>query len=329
MKVEQFYKVQAPDPARRDNTGSMADVPTVAVLCVTHGRPELVRKCIRSCAAQDYPSFEIVTVINPADESSEKAVREEAPGVKIIRTHRNIGFFPALNLALANTDSEYVMIVDDDAWFLSDNALSNLVEEFRRDSELGAVTCNLEGPYETPITGGDQFIRAFTTGFTFMPRKVVTNWVGYFPDSFFRSAGETFLCTSLWDQRRPVKRVERVRMYHALASQGRSARDWRFYGLRSQILCSVMREPAFWIIPVLVSKFVKSFVLSLKTKDLLVWLHAWSSSLLNLSEAMRFRFPISHKTRLLLARLDSAAIRDLSECPEWESVGSHGRKWVR
>jgi GT2 family glycosyltransferase len=294
--------------------------PTIAVLCVTHERPELLRKSVRSCVAQSYPCLEIIAVINPADEASERAVREEAPTSKIIRTHRNLGFFPALNLALANSDAEYVMIIDDDAWFLADDALDRLVDEFSRDPALGAVTCNLEGPHETPITGGDQFIRAFTTGFTMMPRKVVTDWVGYFPDVFFRSAGETFVCASLWDQRRPVKRVEKVRMYHGLVQQGRSTNDWRFHSLRSQILCAVMREPTWWLGPVLASKFVKSFIYAIKKRDLHIWLHAWSSSLLHLPDAIRFRKPVSLATRRLLARLDSKPVHDLHECPEWKGM---------
>jgi GT2 family glycosyltransferase len=292
-------------------------VPEIAILCVTHGRPALVAKCLASCAAQRHPSYEIVVLVNPADTDTEAAVREVAPAARIIRTHRNIGFFPALNLALANTDAAYVMIVDDDAWFLADDALDALVGEFRRAPELGAVTCNLEGPTETPISGGDRYIRAFTTGFTMMPRKVASEWVGYFPDLFFRSAGETFLCTKLWEQQRPVKRVEGVRMYHALAAEGRSSRDWLFHGLRSQLLCAVIREPASYLVPVLASKFFKSLAYYARQKAFTIWLRAWLSFIALVPAAMRLRSPISAETRRLLGRLDATVVHDLTTCPEW------------
>jgi GT2 family glycosyltransferase len=292
--------------------------PRIAVLCVTHGRPELVKKCLLSCAKQNYLNFEIVVIVNPADDKTEQAVREAAPSANVIRTHRNLGFFPALNIALANTEAEYVMIVDDDAWFLQDDALSRLLEEFRRMPSLGAVTCNLEGPCETPISGGDRFIRVFTTGFTMMPRKVVTEWVSYFPDLFFRSAGETFLCTLLWEQGRPIKRIENVRMYHALAQVGRSTRDWYFHAIRSQVLCAIMREPASWLLPVLFSKFVKTFVFAVRKNSLGIWFHAWMSSLFLSGEALQFRKPVSASTRRLLAALDRAPVMDLTQCPEWK-----------
>lgn len=299
--------------------------PTIAVLCVTHGRPDMLRQCLASCASQDHPRTEIVVIINPADPASEQAARAAAPAAKIFRTHRNLGFFPALNLALANTEADYVMIVDDDAWFLSPDALSRLLAEFQRDPRLGAVTCNLEGPTETPITGADQFIRVFTTGFTMLPRKVITEWVSYFPDLFFRSAGETFLCTQLWEQARPVKRIAGVRMFHALAQKGRSSRDWHFYGLRSQLLCAVMREPASWLLPVMASKFLKSLLLAAKKREPLIWLHAWTSALICLPEAGRWRRPVSSATRRLLARLGAGPVHDLAALPEWQAVAASKR----
>jgi GT2 family glycosyltransferase len=290
--------------------------PPIAILCVTHGRPDLVRQCLQSCMRQDYPNFEIVVIVNPCDPSSEAAVHEAAPIAKLIRTHRNLGFFPALNIAIANTNADYVMIVDDDARFIESDALSRLVSEFRREPTLGAVTCNLEGPHETPISD-DRYVRAFTTGFTMMPRRIVAELVGYVPDLFFRSAGETFWCTSLWEQRRPVKKVASVRMYHALAQQGRSTRDWRFYGLRSQILCAVMREPASWLVPVLASKFGKSLIQYIRWRSFGVWCWAWSSAVGALFEAIRYRQPVSAATRRLLYRLEIEPIRDLAHCREW------------
>ena len=293
--------------------------PAVAVLCVTHGRPDYLRDCLTSCMRQNYPAFDVIVVLNPPDAASEAAVRDAAPQARVLRTQRNIGFFPGLNLALAETQADYVMIVDDDAKFVSEDALTRLVAEFRREPALGAVTCNLEGPSETPITGGDRYIREFTTGFTMLPRKAFTEWVGYFPQLFFRSAGESYLCTMLWQQRRPVKRVQAVRMYHALAAQGLSRRDWQFYALRNQALCAVMREPALWLLPVLASKFGKSFVQALRPMSLGTWLHAWLSFLLHLPQAIRLRRPISTATRRLLVRLGRAPVHDLAQCPEWRA----------
>jgi GT2 family glycosyltransferase len=293
---------------------------SVSVVCVTHDRPDLLRQCLQSCVRQDYANKQVIVVINPNDAAAEAVVEEITPAAQVLSTQRNIGFFPALNLALAAAETDYVMIIDDDARFLSSNALSMLVDEFRLEPSLGAVTCSLEGPKEKPIDGQDRYVRAFTTGFTMFPRKVVTEWVGYVPDLFFRSAGETFWCTQLWEQCRPVKRLANVRMFHELSMKGRSTRDWYFHALRSQLLCAVMREPWLWLVPVLLSKFAKSFWQFLRSGKLTLWTQAWSSFLFHIGEALRLRKPISNRTRRLLHRLDRDKVYELSDLPEWKEL---------
>lgn len=252
----------------------------------------------------------MVVVVNPSGDGTEAAISREFPSAKVLQMHKNIGFFPALNLGIANTTGEYVMTVDDDAYFLGSDALTQLVKAFKEEPELAAVTCNLEGPSETPITGHDRYIHLFTTGFTMVAKKAFTEWVGYYPDVFFRSGGETYMCTTLWDQGKRVKRLHNVRMYHDRAMQGRSARDWRFYGLRSQILCAIMREPWVVLLPSLISKWAKSLFQFIQWGCFVTWVHAWFSALFYLPEALRFRRPISWRTQRLLWRLRANVVSD-------------------
>ncbi|MBI4525305.1 MAG: glycosyltransferase [Deltaproteobacteria bacterium] len=283
---------------------------SVSIVCVTFDRRELVLRCLRSCVEQDYPRLEILVVVNPSGDGTEEDVRREFPTIDVIRMHKNLGFFPALNLAIANTNGDYIMTVDDDAYFLDPHAITRLVNAFEAEPSLGAVTCNLEGPTETAITGGDQYIHVFTTGFTMVPRKVFTEWVGYYPDMFFRSGGETYVCTTLWDMGKRVKRLHNARMYHERAMQGRSTRDWRFHGLRSQILCAIMREPWIVIFPSLLSKWGKSLVQFIRSGCFLTWIHAWFSALFYLPEALRLRRSISWRTQRLLWRLRKTVVSD-------------------
>jgi len=293
---------------------------SLSVICVTHGRPQILRRCLESCARQNYPALKFFVVANPPDGESEVVIKQAIPNARIIRTQTNIGFFPALNLGLAEADTDYVMVVDDDAHFTTDDSLSRLVDKFAQEPDLGAVTCTLEGPYETPGDSRDKYISVFTTGFTMFPRKVFSEWIGAFPNLFFRSAGETFWCTELWEQGRPVKRVADVCMFHALAKEGRSTKDWRFHGLRSQLLCAAMREPAMWLAPVLLSKLVKSFGQYLRYRQPGLWLKAWLSFLFHIGEAFQSRKPISSQTRRLLRRLDRSPVYNLSELPEWQRL---------
>ena len=283
--------------------------PKVSVVCVTYTRRDLVLKCLKSCIEQDYPSLEILVVVNPSGDGTEEAIQQTFPEIRILRTHTNIGFFPALNLAIANTSGDYIMAVDDDAYFLKMDAITNLVNAFREEPRLGAVTCSLEGPHEVPTEGADRYISVFTTGFTMVPRQVYTHWAGYFPDIFFRSAGETYVCTRLWELGRPVKRLHNVRMYHERAWQGRSDRDWKFYGLKSQILCAFMRDPWYFLPFHLCSKGVRSLFQSIGWGHAGTWAQAWIGAFYHLPEALKLRQPIHWRTQRLLWRLRKEMIR--------------------
>ena len=280
-----------------------AAAPTVSILCVTHNRRELLLECLASCRQQDYPPVELIVVDNASDDGTDEALRERFPEALLIRTHRNLGFFPALNLAIANARGDYLMTVDDDARFLHSDAVRRMVDAFRHEPDLGAVTCNIEGPRESPPAARDRYVHTFKTGFTMVPRQAFDTWVGYYPDVFFRSAGEQYLATALWNAGRPVKQLAGVRMHHALAMQGRSLWAWGFYGLRSQILVCMMRDPWYLVPPRLGAKFVNSLVHGIRKRDLRAWAAGWTNVWWHLPEALRLRRPIRWSTQRLLWRL--------------------------
>src|SRR5438105_7284629 len=111
-------------------------MPKVSIICVSYNRRELLLKCLRSCVIQDYPDLEILTLINGSEDGSAAAVRNELPQVRILETHRNLGFFPALNIAIADTDGDYMMMMDDDAYFLNPDAISKLLTALLDDPSL-------------------------------------------------------------------------------------------------------------------------------------------------------------------------------------------------
>jgi GT2 family glycosyltransferase len=253
--------------------------------------------------AQTGGLIELVVIDNCSQDGTAEMVKQCFPHATLIRTHRNLGFFPALNLAIANSRSPLVMTVDDDAYFLTGDALARMRGELEADPALGAVTCNVEGPHEPPLAAEDQFVHNFKTGFTMVRREAFTEWVGYYPDLFFRSAGESYLASALWDLGRSVKKLAGVRMYHEMAMDGRSKWDWGYYGLRSQILLIFMRSPWWLVAPALLANFARGLVHFARLGRLREWAAAWSCVWFAVPEALRLRRPISWKTQQKLWRL--------------------------
>lgn len=287
--------------------------PKVSIIVTTYNRRDLVIRCLESCSRQDYPLKEIIVVVNPAGDGTAEAVRNNFPNAKIIRNQKNIGFFPALNHGIKSALGDFIMTVDDDAYFKDDKAISTFIRAFQDEPELGALTCNIEGTLEVPPEAADRYIPQFKTGFTMLPREAFTEWVGFYPDLFFRSAGETYMCTMLWELKKPVKCLSKVFMYHESALGGRKDWDWKFYGLRSQVLCSIMREPWFLIIPALLIKAFKSLPKFIAWKHFSTWLLVWPSALFCMPKTLKTRQPISWWTRKLLWRLQKNVITDIKD----------------
>jgi len=120
-------------------------MPKVSIICVSYNRRDLLLKCLRSCVIQDYSDLEILALINGSEDGSAATVRNELPQVRILETHRNLGFFPALNIAIANTGGDYLMMMDDDAYFLDPDAISKLLSA----SLSGSNRIQLDPPNST------------------------------------------------------------------------------------------------------------------------------------------------------------------------------------
>lgn len=278
--------------------------PEVSLVCVTMNRASLLKKCLDSCISQTLQPREIIVVDNASSDDTVPMLQRDYPGVHLIRLHRNIGFFPALNIAIANTSGDLIFTIDDDAYFQEQSALKKMAHPFKVEPELQIATCNIEGPSEAPPLVEDSYVHGFKTGFALIRASVFRETIGFYPDLFFRSGGEAYLATKVWDSGGRVKQLATVRMYHHQAIEGRITRDWLFYGTRSQVLLVFMRE--HWIVlPArLFSKFAKGLIhVVRKRASLLTWLHAWLSAFLYLPEALRNRDAVSYKTARLLTSL--------------------------
>lgn len=280
-----------------------ANRPTVSVLCVTRNRSKMLLRCLESCRQQDYPAVEFVIIDNASDDDTYETVATHYPEATLIRMPRNAGVYAALNVAIANSSGDYLMTVDDDAFFMADDALRRLVEALIEEPELGAVTCAIEGPHEAPLPKADRYVPTYKAGFTMIPRQAFLECVGYYPDIFRYSAGEEYVCTALWDQGKRVKQLADVRMYHARTLVGRAMWSWGFDGLRGQILVCWMRDPWCLVAPRVASKFVRSFVHCIRRRQLVGWVAAWTNVWLHVPEAIRQRRPIRLATRRLLWQL--------------------------
>jgi GT2 family glycosyltransferase len=117
---------------------SAADFPLVTILIRTVGRRAWLREALASCAAQTWPSLEVV-VVEDGPESSRAVIEEFAGRVRIDyhATGQRVGRAKAGNIAMARSHGEWLNFLDDDDVFFADH-VEVLVQAARRAGAKGA-----------------------------------------------------------------------------------------------------------------------------------------------------------------------------------------------
>jgi N-acetylglucosaminyl-diphospho-decaprenol L-rhamnosyltransferase len=127
---------------------SMAD-PSVAAIVVTLDAMPWVERAVESVAGTD-----TVVVDHGSQDGTVELVRERFPGARVVE-QPNLGLAAGWNRGIAETDSDYVLILNADAWLVGD-ALAELVAcaEERRDAAIVAPRLrNPDGSLQRSVRG--------------------------------------------------------------------------------------------------------------------------------------------------------------------------------
>jgi len=112
--------------------------PTVAVIVVNwNGRPYL-DKCLAALRVQTYRWFEIVLVDNASTDDSAAFAKAAYPEVTVIQCDRNLGFAAGNNAGIRATRSDYVAVINNDA-YADPDWLARLMEVADQHPEAGML----------------------------------------------------------------------------------------------------------------------------------------------------------------------------------------------
>jgi GT2 family glycosyltransferase len=121
------------------NVSSGTDVRSVSVVIPTYNNLGLLRECLRSVRALDYPSdrVEVTVVDNGSGDGTYRAVHAPELGVRCVRLEQNTGFAAGCNRGAAESSADFVAFLNDDA--LADPQWLNRMFEALDGSEAGTM----------------------------------------------------------------------------------------------------------------------------------------------------------------------------------------------
>ncbi|MBN1460332.1 MAG: glycosyltransferase family 2 protein, partial [Armatimonadetes bacterium] len=114
-------------------------MPELAIIIVNYNTRDLLRACLTDLKRHVATLDATITVVdNGSSDGSTEVVRGEFPEVSLIASKENLGFARANNKALEATDSDFVLLLNSDA-FLCDGALERLRSVVDNDEQIAAV----------------------------------------------------------------------------------------------------------------------------------------------------------------------------------------------
>lgn len=123
---------------------SFKENPKVSVLLSMFNEEDTIEEALNSFGSIQYDNYEIVIVDDKSKDDSVRVVQEWAAqhqdevALKLIALPVNKGKASALNEAVLQIDSEYILVTDADS-LLHEDAITNLLRHFT-DENVGAVT---------------------------------------------------------------------------------------------------------------------------------------------------------------------------------------------
>jgi GT2 family glycosyltransferase len=118
-----------------------ASRPAIAVVIVTHGAWALTQQAIDALRANTEHSFELIVVDNASEDETRQRL-STLPNIRVIVNDRNRGFGPAVNQGAALASSEYLLLLNSDA-FVERGWLDPLLETVQEEGVGAVVPCPL------------------------------------------------------------------------------------------------------------------------------------------------------------------------------------------
>ncbi len=113
--------------------------PTISVIVINLDGQVHLKACFESLVQQDYSgSVELILVDNGSTDSSVEFMRQTFPQVRLILNKHNMGFASAVNLAVRQTTSKYIALINNDAYAAPD-WLSQMVKLAEQRRSEGVV----------------------------------------------------------------------------------------------------------------------------------------------------------------------------------------------
>jgi GT2 family glycosyltransferase len=258
----------------------MSDHPLISIVILTYNNFPILRQCIHSALALDYPEYEILVVDNASTDNTAAMVKEEfGDRVHLIVCQQNSPV-AARNQGFWHSRGEFVLSLDHDMIFFDRQLLRRAVEffrEFPRVGLLGVKICGQHSPneplgehwwYPTPMEKGKDrhfFTSYFAEGAAFFRSEALRESGGY-DESFHHFAENLDLSFRLIDLGWKILYCPSLSSVELVVSKHVSRRrtQGNYYSLRNRLWLARKHYPMLRVFTYSISRILMAGARSIR-----------------------------------------------------------------
>ena len=288
-------------------------LPLVSVMIATRNRVALLPRALDSVIRQDYPRIEVLILDDASSDGTSDYIRAHYPQVRMFRYEENRGLVVARNLMMREAKGEYIVSLDDDAYFLNGDAISNVVRRMGREPEIGVATFRILGPGAAEAGGwtAEHYTHLFGGG-RYCLRKALLEEVGDYRDFFFHQAEESDLALRILDKGYRILFFPGAVVFHENSAIGRDSTRIPRYMVRNLLLRSWLNEPFPWWVLSTGNTIARCVAKGARAGNLRHVIGGFWSAIGEIPRVISLRRPVSSRTVWLYLALRRGVIADTS-----------------
>jgi GT2 family glycosyltransferase len=286
----------------------------VTIGITSRDRPEALIRCLESLAVVVHLSPEVIVFDDGSATPIAKLLAERtfALPYRIIRDDRSPGYIAGRNRLVREASGAHVLLLDDDAALLANDAVERALGVMNRDPHAGAVAFAQATRDGAPWDAAMQPSRSRETcvipsyiGFAHLLRRDLFAALGGYRESFVFYGEEKDFCLRLIERGYRTVYLPDALVVHEPDPAGRSKQRYLRYVTRNDCLHALYNEPfsrALWVVPARLAVYFR-MRRTLAVSDRWGWAWVAREIAANAGSIIRDRRPVSRATVDLWKRL--------------------------
>ena len=123
----------------------MTEYPLVSVLVITYNGSDIIRGCLDTLQAGDYPNMELMVIDNGSTDGVADIVRKDYPRVRLVQIAPNRGYPGGMNEGFKAARGEILIPFNDDTES-TPNLITEMVRPLLEEPTIGIVGCKILYP---------------------------------------------------------------------------------------------------------------------------------------------------------------------------------------